>query len=187
MIIIGITGTIGAGKGTIVDYLVKSKGFSHFSVRAFLTEEIIRRNMPINRDSMVIVANDLRAKYKPSYIIEELYKAAQSGGKNSIIESIRNQGEADYLKSQGSFILFAIDADPAVRYKRIIKRQSETDMISYEEFLMNEKREMTSVDPNSQNISKCIQMADFTFNNDGSINELILQIDKSINKILTDI
>ena len=27
MIIIGITGTLGAGKGTIVDYLVKEKGF----------------------------------------------------------------------------------------------------------------------------------------------------------------
>ena len=34
MIIIGITGTLGAGKGTIVDYLVKQKGFVHYSVRA---------------------------------------------------------------------------------------------------------------------------------------------------------
>ena len=52
MIIIGITGTLGAGKGTIVDYLVKNKGYHHYSVRAYLTEEIKRRNLPVNRDSM---------------------------------------------------------------------------------------------------------------------------------------
>lgn len=39
MIIIGITGTLGAGKGTVVEYL-KTKGFKHFSVREFLTQEI---------------------------------------------------------------------------------------------------------------------------------------------------
>ena len=33
--IIGITGTLGAGKGTVVDFL-KEKGFRHFSVRDYL-------------------------------------------------------------------------------------------------------------------------------------------------------
>ena len=54
MIIIGITGTLGAGKGTIVDYLIKTKGFTHYSVRAFITKEIEKRKLPVNRDSMVI-------------------------------------------------------------------------------------------------------------------------------------
>ena len=43
MIIIGITGTLGAGKGTIVDYLCKKRGFLHYSVREFLVEEIKNR------------------------------------------------------------------------------------------------------------------------------------------------
>ena len=43
MIVIGITGTLGAGKGTIVDYLVKNKGFNHFSVRSFIAQEIQNR------------------------------------------------------------------------------------------------------------------------------------------------
>jgi len=38
--ILGITGTFGAGKGTIVEYL-KTKGFSHYSVSEdFLIPEI---------------------------------------------------------------------------------------------------------------------------------------------------
>ena len=193
MITIGITGTIGSGKGTIVDYLVKNKGFSHYSVRAFLIEEIKIRSMPVNRDSMVIVANDLRAKFKPSYIIEQLYEAAKINNKNCIIESIRNKAEADFLKQTSInyqlstinyFYLFAVDAKPEVRYQRIVIRQSETDRISYEEFLMNEQREMTSTDPNSQNIAQCIRMADYTFTNDGSIPELIQQLDIVINEIV---
>jgi len=71
--IIGITGTLGSGKGTIVDYLVKQKGFIHFSVRQFILEEIRKRNLPQNRDSMVMVANDLRKKNSPSYITDQLY------------------------------------------------------------------------------------------------------------------
>ena len=40
MVIIGITGTLGAGKGTIVDYLKEERGFLHFSARQFIIEEI---------------------------------------------------------------------------------------------------------------------------------------------------
>ena len=40
MILIGITGTLGAGKGTVVDFLIENYGFKHYSVRGFLTEEI---------------------------------------------------------------------------------------------------------------------------------------------------
>jgi dephospho-CoA kinase len=172
MKIIGITGTIGAGKGTIVDYLVKNKGFIHYSVRAYLSEEIIKKKMEINRDSMVIVANELRAKYSPSYIIEQLYEKAVSIGKNCIIESIRTQGEIISLRKKGNFWLFAVDADPHIRYERIKLRNSETDQIDFNTFLSNEQREMNSDNPTKQNLNKCIQMADFVFNNNGPIETL---------------
>lgn len=66
MNIIGITGTLGAGKGTIVDYLIK-KGYVHYSVRAFIAEEVRRRGMEVNRDSLTLVANDLRASHSQLY------------------------------------------------------------------------------------------------------------------------
>ena len=126
MITIGITGTLGAGKGTIVDYLQKEKGFSHYSVRAFLIDEIKARGMEVNRDSMTLVGNDLRAQHSPSWIIEQLYQQAQASGKNCIIESIRTPGEVDALRSKPNFYLFAVDADPRVRYDRAVLRGSET-------------------------------------------------------------
>lgn len=180
MIIIGITGTLGAGKGTVVDYLVEKKGFVHYSVRSFLIKEIEKLNMPINRDSMVLVANELRAKHAPAYIVEQLFEEAKKSGNNCIIESIRTPGEVDALKLKGNFYLFAVDAKPEIRYNRITHRKSETDNVSFETFLSNEKREMESLDPNKQNLSRCIDMASFKFENNGTISELIDQIEKII-------
>jgi dephospho-CoA kinase len=180
MLIIGITGTLGAGKGTIVDYLVEQKKFTHFSVRGYLLKEIRLRGIEENRDNMVAVANELRKKYGSSYIVEQLYQEAKQSGKNTIIESIRNTGEIEGLKKLGTFILLAVDAAPDLRYQRIVERQSETDRISYNEFIANEQREMESSDPNAQNIKACMDQADFYLENNGTIEELHLQIDHII-------
>lgn len=184
MIIIGITGTLGAGKGTIVDYLVQKKGFSHFSVRAFITGEINQRGLPVNRDSMVLVANDLRAKHYPGYIVEQLYNHAAVTGDNCVIESLRAPGEVELLQKKPGFSLLAIDADPATRYERIVIRSNETDHITFEEFLANEQREMNSIDPNRQNISKCIEMADYKLFNNGTIEELNQEVEELLKKII---
>ena len=178
MQIIGITGTLGAGKGTIVDYLVKNIGFKHYSVRQFLIEEIEKRGLPVNRDSMTQVANELRAANTPYYIVAELYKQALKSGKDAVIESIRTPGEVEFLQQQGNFFLIAVDADPKTRFDRIKIRKSATDQIDFDTFLANEKREMTTEDPNKQNLQKCIQMADITLHNDGSIDELIQQLEE---------
>lgn len=183
MITIGITGTIGAGKGTIVDYLIQQRGFAHYSVRAFITDEINRRGLPLDRDSMTLVGNDLRATHSPSYIVEQLYHRAQLSGKNCIIESIRTPGEVAALRGKDNFYLFAVDADAHIRYDRVVLRGSETDHISFDTFLANERREMSSDDPNKQNLGVCISLADFRFNNDGSISDLQRQVEDVLQQI----
>lgn len=178
--IIGITGTLGAGKGTVVEFL-KQKGFRHFSVREFLIQEIKKRNLPINRDSMVAVANYLREQNSPSYIVEQLFEKAKQE-ENAIIESIRTPAEAEMIRKKQGFLL-AVDAKPELRYSRIITRQSETDNISFEEFIENEKREMFSVDPNHQNLSTCIRLADFILENNKDLENLKKQVNIFLEKI----
>lgn len=182
MKIIGITGTLGAGKGTIVDYLIQYYGYKHYSVRGYLTEEATRRGMEINRDTFVVVANDLREKHGPSYITDELYKQAEAAGSNAIIESIRTPGEVESLRKNEHFLLFAVDADPKIRYERVVNRNSETDHVSYETFIENEQREMSSTDPAHQNVGRCMEMADFVFHNDGDFEDLYRQVEEILSK-----
>lgn len=180
--IIGITGTLGAGKGTLSKFL-KNKGFKHYSVRNFLIKEILNRGLEISRDNMVLVANDLRKNFHPSYIVEKLYEEAKSVGGDSIIESIRCPGEIDALREKGNFILFSVDADIESRYSRIVERASYTDDISFDEFVSNEQREMASNDPNKQNIRACIETADYSFKNDWTIEEFSKKVERTLNDI----
>ncbi len=99
--------------------------------------------------------------------------------KNTIIESIRALGEVEVLKGKENFHLFAIDADPKIRYERAVLRWSETDKVSYDEFINNEEREMNNTDPSKQNIAKCMQLADYLFINNWTIEELNTQIEEN--------
>jgi len=183
MIVIGLTGTIGAGKDTVVDYLIKNENFEHFSVRKFLIKELKIRKIPVNRDTMRQLANELREKNGASYIVEKLYSEAIKTKKNAIIESIRTVGEVEALKKNDNFFLIAIDADPKIRYERIRQRGSETDDIDYATFIAQENEEMKNEDPNKQNISKCIELADYYIENNGTFQQLYDQVDAIMKEI----
>ena len=182
--IIGITGTIGAGKGTVVDYLKSRHNFSHYSVRDVLIEELNKRGKDLSRDSMVSIANELRLKNGAGYFMEVLLKRAVERGGDAVIESVRTIGEIETLRAKApDFYLLAVDADPAVRYERIVKRNSSTDKISYERFLVDEARESHHTEKWLINLPACISEADFKLTDDGTFDDLHNQIDKILLKI----
>ena len=180
--IIGLTGSLGAGKSVVAE-LLKEKDFSHYSVRDFLVKELKARNILINRASMVLLANELREKNSPDYIVEQLYEKAIKENKDAVIESIRTLGEVESLRKKESFFLIAVDADQKIRYERIFKRQNETDNITFEKFIEDEAREMNSNNPNKGNIRKCIELSDFKLTNNGSIEELNKKLEDVYHRI----
>ena len=177
--IIGIAGTHGSGKGTVVGYLMTQHGFKHYSMSEFITEEIVRRGLPVNRDVMREVGDGLRKMHGPGYLSTQLLTRAKEAGGNSIIESIRSVGEAEFLKGHGA-LLWAVDADIHTRYERIFKRKSEKDAVSFEHFVEQEKNESHNPEPYKMNIPACIAMADVVLTNDGTEAELFVQIEATL-------
>ncbi len=182
--IIGITGSFGAGKGVVVDYLVQQKNFKHYSARTFIFEEAVRRGLDVSkgREVTIPVANDLRAKNGPAYIIESLYKQAMAGGGDAVIESLRAVAEVRKLKELGGVVL-GVEADAHVRYERILKRGSETDNVSYEQWLDQERRESNPNDPTKQNIFGALKESDFILTNNGTPEELFEQVEEVLAKV----
>lgn len=181
--LIGITGTDGAGKGSVVNYLVKEKGFTHYSARAIWEEEFLKLGMESSRVNMRLVANELRAEHGNDFLVTfYLKKMSEELPENAVIESIRATAEAETLKKNGG-VLIAVDAPVEVRYRRIIARKSSSDSVSFDEFVAHEKIEMNDPNPHGMQKAKVMEMADYTITNAESYDELNRQIEDVLQSI----
>ena len=180
--IIGLTGSLSAGKGTVANFL-KEKGFENYSARDFLVDEINKRGLPVTNDIIASVENQLREINHPAYIVEVLYEKAKLVGGDCVIESLKTSLEVEFLRKKGDFILIAIDAEPQRRYERTLMRGGETDKITFDKFLESEQKENFSEDENKQNLKECIEMADFILTNNRTINDLKKSFEEVFEKI----
>jgi dephospho-CoA kinase len=180
--IIGITGSFGAGKGAVVEYLISRKGYKHYSASGFITEEIQRRGVPVDRDSMIAVGNSLRKERGPSYIVEQLFARAENVGGHAVIEALRAVAEVEKLRTLGAIII-GVDASPGVRYQRSVERGSEKDAVSFDTWQAQEREESNTEDPTKQNIFGALALSDYTIMNNGTLEELHAQIDDVLKKI----
>ena len=175
--IIGITGTDGAGKGTVVRYLVEEKGFTHYSARDFLVTEIKKRGLPMSRNQMRLMGNEFREKFGNDFIVSRAYDLIKKDAVDrAVIESLRAVGEAEFLKEQGG-ILLAVDASKEVRFKRVQARRSESDKVTFEDFIRYEEIEKNDHLPNGLNKAAVMEMADYTIYNNGSMDELRKEVE----------
>lgn len=182
MTIIAVTGTNGSGKGTVVEYLVAQKGFRHYAARDFLVRELTQRGLPVDRSSMRLLANELRALHEPAYVVKQLYRAACADGcDRAVIESVRNVGEAEFLKSEGA-LLIAVDADQKLRYERVEARRSATDHVDFKTFVEHEEREMHPVGPHDMDLRGVMALADVTLMNDGALTSLHTALEQALSE-----
>lgn len=180
--IIGIAGTIGAGKGTVVEYL-KQKGFAHYSSSGILKEILQERGIPETRQNLSALADELLEKYEGGVLHVSHERAQQDGAKNYILEAIHRTNEAAYVRSIGGKI-FGIDGDIDVRYARIRKRKEGLkDEVTYEQFLADAAREDEGSAGNGPNIRAVLRDADGVLVNGGTLAELHAQIDTLLERL----
>jgi dephospho-CoA kinase len=185
MIILGITGTLGAGKGTVVEYLVQQKGFAHVAVSdTFLTGEAIKRGREPDRQARHEIANEFRAK-GPTKLMEAVYTLAEpliAEGKDVVIEPQHSIDEVKFVQSKGGVVL-AVNADLEMRYQRIQERGGPKDNVSFEAFKAHEEKEMRPTQNTTNDLAGALAQADHTIMNDGSVEDLHAQIDAVLQKL----
>lgn len=163
-LIIGITGLNGAGKSTMAQYLKDEKDFTHLSFRTFISKELEKRGLPLTREEMRKLANEIRSEHGSGYFFRQMKQYFDDNEGSVVIESLRTINEVQHLKDIGG-ILFAAVAPQEERYRRVIERGSSTDKVTFEEFKELEEKESVSEDNDKQNLPKVVAQADYRIEN----------------------
>ena len=185
--IIGLTGTKASGKG-ILSEILKEKGFEYSSTSDRVREEALIR---FGNDKYLIkdlqdIGNDLREKFGAGVLVQKtIEKLKLSSKTNWVIDGIRNLGEIAELKKHNAIII-AVDAPQKQRFERLISRARASDPKNWDGFLDMEKRDSGIGEENSgQQVSKCMEIADYRIINTGTLEELKTKIEYLLMKLTT--
>ena len=180
--IIGLTGSLGAGKGVILEYL-QSQGFNHLSTSNEVRDEARRRNIDLTRTNLQNLGNKLREKEGDSVLAKRLIAQMNSPG-NYIVDGLRNPAEVIEMKNLKDFILIAVDAPSPLRFTRLMSRNRESDPKTWEEFLRIDLRDKGEGEQKSgQQSAACMELADFNIYNDGDIGSVHEEIKSIIHAV----
>ncbi|SMD30297.1 dephospho-CoA kinase [Picrophilus oshimae] len=173
-----ITGMPGAGKDEFVK-VAKSMGFLDVHMGNTVKKYAYENNIKIDDTNIGKFASDERKKYgmdiwakrTSKYILDEDI---------TIVDGLRNYEELEYFKNNyDDIIVIAIFANEEQRFERIIKRNREDDIKSYNEMKSRDDRELT------WGIGKVISLADYMIVNNKSLEEYKSDV-KSLLKTIID-
>jgi len=183
-IVFGLTGKNASGKGTVAEIL-KKKNFTYHSLSDSLRDELKSLKKEETRENLIDIGNKLREKGGPGVLADKLMPKLNSEN-NHIVDSIRNPLEVISLRKETllrRFFLISVDANSRLRYDRLCSRGRIGDTDSWEKFVEQEKKEENNDDPNKQQLSRTMEMADYSIDNSGTLEELEAQVNRIISSL----
>ncbi len=178
-IILGFTGFIASGKGTAAEYLAEKYNAPSYRFSTMLRDILNRIYVESSRDNLIKTSEFIRETFGEDTMAITLGKDVEKDQSDIIVvDGIRRMADIEYLKKMDGFILIHIDANPKIRYERLIKRSENTDdqTKTYEEFLKDHERS-TEI-----SIREVAEHAMEKIDNSGTFEELNKQIDNIIQK-----
>ncbi len=184
-LVIGLTGAKAGGKGEVAEYL-KTIGFAYLSLSDIVRNEASRRKMEkYTTKDLQDIGNELRQQYGLGVLakmtIDEMQKMKLH---KYVIDGIRNPGEVEELRKLENFYLIAVDAEQYRRWEFMQKRARASDPKTWEEFLVMDNRDRGSGEVKiGQQVSACINLADYKIENSGTLFELHEKIEEVLKQI----
>ena len=183
-IVFGLTGKNASGKGTVAEIL-KRKNFTYHSLSDSLRDELKSLKKEETRENLIDIGNKLRQKGGPGVLADKLIPKLNSEN-NHIVDSIRNPLEVISLRKETllrRFFLISVDANSRLRYDRLCSRGRIGDTDSWEKFVEQDKKEENNDDPNKQQLSRTMEMADYSIDNSGTLEDLEAQVNRIISSL----
>lgn len=179
--VIGLVGPIASGKGTVAQIL-REFGFEYYSLSDRIREELTKRQLPITREWLQNMGDELRGKYGEAILAQRTSELiAESPNTKIVVDSIRNPSEIKFLREllDATVTIIGVDASPETRWKRFVERGRNENVTTKEEFLAMDAREtQSSGESHKIDITECLKLADRTFENEGTTDDLMRKLDK---------
>lgn len=178
-IIFGFTGLMGSGKDTAANYLAQKYGGVNYSFSTMLGDVLKRYHLPLNRENYVKISEAMREKFGEDILAKTMAEDVKNDQHNIVsISNVRRQADITFLLPISGFVLVSIEADPKLRYERLVDRNEKADdkEKTYEQFLNDHKlsTELT--------IPPVMKQAKEVIDNNGSLENFYQQIDKLVKK-----
>lgn len=185
-IIIGLTGSLCSGKGTIANHLIEL-GFHHQVLSDRIRDEIRSRGQEITRTLLQDVGNELRLTYGGAILAERTCDLIANIQGNIVIDGVRNPDEIEFLRNSLNAKIIGIHAPKEKRLEWYLERAKERgeDGKTLEIFERDDNRDFGIGEPeNGQQVGKCLEMADIFLWNAGPKQDLYQECDLYLKNIL---
>jgi dephospho-CoA kinase len=176
-LILGITGEMVSGKGTIAKYIVNEDRGSTHRFSTILRDILDRVYLEQSRENMQTLSTILRKNFGEDMMAKSMYHDVQNDEHDLVIvDGVRRMADIIYLRELPHFKLVYVEADMEVRYNRLTKRGENTDdkKKTLEEFKVDHD------DESEMQIRELKNYADYVVNNDGTFAELYKRVDEII-------
>jgi len=173
-IIIGLTGKIACGKGTIKNYLMEKYEADDYRFSTILRDVAKRLDIETTRQNLQTMSQALRQAFGEDTLAKAMIRDLQnSQAKLIVVDGIRRMQDIIFLREMEGFKLWQVIAAEDIRYKRVVSRNENPGDAekTLEEFLQDEKGEAEKEIPNVMSHS------DYTIDNETTIPEMHLRID----------
>lgn len=181
MKVIGLIGTIGAGKDTVANHLIEKYGYKSIGTGDLIRKMVSKEGKEPNRENCQKYQKEKREKEGSDFFSK---KVAEEIKKNqwekAIFNGVRIPEDAATLKKEfgEDAVIVLVDADPHLRFERLRKRKRIGDPKTFEEFKKQEKAEHALF-----NFKETLKYVDYTIKNEETYEELDKKVDELIKKI----
>jgi len=170
-LVVGLTGPNASGKGEVAKFLA-TYGFGVCSLSDVVREEATRRGLDHSRDNLIRIGVELRASGGTGALARRILPQLNQ---RAVVDSIRNPGEVDVLRTLPRFVLLGVDAPQTLRFERSTRRGRPGDGATLEEFARKEALENSETEAGQQ-LVRTLALADAVVINDGTIETLHVKV-----------
>ena len=181
MKVIGVIGQNGSGKDEVLKYLRAKHNIPFLSTGDMVREIAVKEDKDPTRENLQEISERYFREFGRGFFVKQAAeKIRRNGWQIGGITGIRSLDDVQTLRNSfgKDFVLINVYISiPEVRYDRMSQRNESRDPHSYEQFLSQDEAEEDLF-----HIQSAAQYADYSLNNDGSLDDLHREIDELVIK-----